>query len=94
MHNVSDQLQLKCFKGHSGDLMATIEIPTRNSSEVVVVHLDDLPEAAHEITDLLAEENASLDLYIIFAVLFCLIRRKNTTNSSAYRQRLISSRWP
>ena len=46
----------------------SIEIPVRDSSEVVEVFLDELPANAGEITSVLVEERAPLDLFLQFAV--------------------------
>jgi hypothetical protein len=46
----------------------SIEIPTRDGSEVVEVFLDELPEEAVEICELLVGEAAQLDLFYQFAV--------------------------
>lgn len=48
--------------------MASIEIPCRDSSEVVEVFLDELPDQADAILDILKDERAPLLLYLQFAV--------------------------
>lgn len=47
-----------------------IEIPTRDGSEVVEVFLDELPEDANEICEILLAESAPFDLFHQFAVRF------------------------
>ena len=46
----------------------SIEIPLRDSSEVVEVFLDELPEDFREISGIIADEGAPLTLYLQFAV--------------------------
>ena len=46
----------------------SIEIPTRDGSEVVEVFLNELPEEAVEICELLIGEAAPLDFFHQFAV--------------------------
>lgn len=46
----------------------SIEIPTRDGSEVVEVFLDELPEEAEEICDILVAEEAAIELFKQFAV--------------------------
>lgn len=46
----------------------SIEIPTRDGSEVVEVDLDDLPEDAEGICEILITEEASIELFKQFAV--------------------------
>lgn len=46
----------------------SIEIPTRDGSEVVEVFLDELPEDAEEICEILVAEEASIELFHQFAV--------------------------
>jgi RNA polymerase-associated protein CTR9 len=48
--------------------MASIEIPLRNSSEVVEVFLDELPDDVVELITIIRDEIAPLHLYIQFAV--------------------------
>lgn len=48
--------------------MASIEIPVRDSSEVVEVFLDELPDDALDLSAILRDEMAPLHLYIQFAV--------------------------
>ena len=47
----------------------SIEIPTRDGSEVVEVFLDELPEEAQEICEILIAEEASIELFKQFAVI-------------------------
>jgi hypothetical protein len=55
-------------------LNKSIEIPTRDGSEVVEVFLDELPEEAEEICEILIVEEASIELFKQFAVrIFFLI---------------------
>lgn len=49
-------------------VMSSIEIPLRESSEVVEVFLDELPEDYREISGIIADEGAPLVLYLQFAV--------------------------
>lgn len=46
----------------------SIEIPTRDGSEVVEVFLDELPEEAEELCDILVSEEAPIELFKQFAV--------------------------
>lgn len=46
----------------------SIEIPTRDGSEVVEVFLDELPEEGEEICEILVAEEASIELFHQFAV--------------------------
>ena len=46
----------------------SIEIPTRDGSEVVEVFLDELPEEAEEICEILVAEEAPIELFKQFAV--------------------------
>ena len=46
----------------------SIEIPTRDGSEVVEVFLDELPETAEELCEILYSEMAPIDLFHQFAV--------------------------
>ena len=48
--------------------MASIEIPVRDSSEVVEVFLDELPDDAAELMAIIHDEHAPLGLYLQFAV--------------------------
>lgn len=50
-------------------LQKSIEIPTRDGSEVVEVFLDELPEEAEEICDILVAEEAPIELFQQFAVI-------------------------
>lgn len=47
----------------------SIEIPTRDGSEVVEVFLDELPEDAEEICEILIAEEAPIELFKQFAVI-------------------------
>ena len=47
----------------------SIEIPTRDGSEVVEVFLDELPDEAEEICEILVAEEAPIDLFKQFAVI-------------------------
>lgn len=49
-------------------IMKSIEIPTRDGSEVVEVFLDELPEEAQEICEILITEEAPIELFKQFAV--------------------------
>lgn len=49
--------------------MKSIEIPTRDGSEVVEVFLDELPEEAEEICEILIAEEAPIELFKQFAVI-------------------------
>ena len=51
----------------------SIEIPTRDGSEVVEVFLDELPEEAQEICEILIAEEASIELFKQFAVTNTLV---------------------
>lgn len=51
----------------------SIEIPTRDGSEVVEVFLDELPDEAEEICEILVAEEAPIDLFKQFAVIRELI---------------------
>lgn len=55
----------------------SIEIPLKNSNEVVEVFLDELPDDPSEIHAIISGEAATLDLYLYFAV---LIIQLNYTN--------------
>jgi len=57
--------------------MHSIEIPTREGTEVVEVFLDELPANADEISDILLAEAAPLQLFHDFAVEYA--RRGNST---------------
>lgn len=46
----------------------SIEIPTRDGSEVVEVDLDELPEDAEGICEILIAEEAPIELFKQFAV--------------------------
>lgn len=46
----------------------SIEIPCRDGSEVVEVFLDELPEDASELCEILLMEAAPFDLFHVFAV--------------------------
>lgn len=46
----------------------SIEIPTRDGSEVVEVFLDELPEDSDDLCEILLSEAASLDLFHQFAL--------------------------
>ena len=48
--------------------LKSIEIPTRDGSEVVEVFLDELPEEAHELCEILVSEEAPIELFKQFAV--------------------------
>ena len=48
--------------------LKSIEIPTRDGSEVVEVFLDELPEEAEEICEILVAEEAPIELFKQFAV--------------------------
>lgn len=48
--------------------LKSIEIPTRDGSEVVEVFLDELPEEAEELCEILVAEEASIELFKQFAV--------------------------
>lgn len=47
----------------------SIEIPTRDGSEVVEVFLDELPEEAEELCEILVAEEAPIELFHQFAVI-------------------------
>jgi len=49
--------------------MASIEIPVRDSAEVVEVFLEELPADADDIIAILYDERAPIQLYLQFAVL-------------------------
>ena len=49
--------------------LKSIEIPTRDGSEVVEVFLDELPEEAEEICEILVAEEAPIELFKQFAVI-------------------------
>ena len=51
----------------------SIEIPTRDGSEVVEVFLDELPEEAEEICEILILEEAPLELFKQLAVHFFVL---------------------
>ncbi len=48
--------------------LKSIEIPTRDGSEVVEVFLDELPEDSNAICEILLEEAAPFELFHQFAV--------------------------
>lgn len=48
--------------------LKSIEIPTRDGSEVVEVFLDELPEDGEEICEILVAEEAPIELFKQFAV--------------------------
>lgn len=48
--------------------MTSIEIPLKESTEVVEVFLDELPEDPQEISVIIADESAPISLYYQFAV--------------------------
>jgi len=48
--------------------MSVIEIPLKNSEEVLEVSLSDLHENSNEILNILNQEEAPLALYLNFAV--------------------------
>jgi len=48
--------------------MSVIEIPLKNSEEVLEVSLSDLHENSNEILNILHQEEAPLSLYLNFAV--------------------------
>ncbi len=50
--------------------MSSIEIPVKNSSEVVEVFLDELPTDPQEVMVIIMEEEAPIHLYLQFAVPF------------------------
>lgn len=50
------------------ETLKSIEIPTRDGSEVVEVFLDELPDDANEICEILLAEAASFELFHQFAV--------------------------
>lgn len=52
----------------TADLRKSIEIPTRDGSEVVEVFLDELPEDSDELCEILLAEAASLELFHQFAL--------------------------
>lgn len=47
-----------------------IDIPVKDSDEVVEVNLNELPEQASDIIFILQEEESSRNLYLQFAVSF------------------------
>ena len=47
----------------------SIEIPTRDGSEVVEVVLDELPDEAEELCEILIAEEAPIELFKQFAVI-------------------------
>lgn len=46
----------------------SIEIPTRDGSEVVEVFLDELPDEAEELCEILVAEEAPIELFHQFSV--------------------------
>jgi hypothetical protein len=48
--------------------MSHIDIPVKDSDEVVEVSIDELPEQASDIVYILREEESTRDLYLRFAV--------------------------
>lgn len=52
----------------NGNFQKSIEIPTRDGSEVVEVFLDELPEEAEELCEILVAEEAPIELFRQFAV--------------------------
>jgi len=55
--------------------MTSIEIPLRESTEVVEVFLDELPEDPQEISVIIADESAPISLYYQFAVHLIQLRQ-------------------
>ena len=51
------------------EYLKSIEIPTRDGSEVVEVFLDELPDDSNEICEILLAEAAPFDLFHQFAVI-------------------------
>jgi len=61
--------------------MSSICIPVKNSTEVVEVFLDELPEDAEDIVYILQEEETARGLYLQFAVRVALTLQRALISS-------------